>query len=119
MTADRVPLFCDTALAERIERVGAQLIAGEGSPFDKVAGLGVAGVPSPAALDEIERASPARGAPVQMELAHLVDPAIRAPPDRGRARRRRPPRRLNHARSGPDPRQITVHPTEGEGKPHA
>ena len=27
MNADRVPLFCDTALAERIERVEAQLIA--------------------------------------------------------------------------------------------
>ena len=27
MTAERTPLFCDTALAARIERVEAQLIA--------------------------------------------------------------------------------------------
>jgi hypothetical protein len=41
MNAGRFPLFCDTALAKRIER-----------------------------------AFTARGAPVQVELAHLVDPAI-------------------------------------------
>ena len=106
MNADRSPLFCDTALAERIERVEAQLIAEaseaarrrradtagfvipiaggvasfaeQGSPFNKVAGLGFGGVPSAAALDEIERAFAACGAPVQVELAHLVDPAIGA-----------------------------------------
>jgi GNAT superfamily N-acetyltransferase len=33
-------------------------------------------VPSAAALDEIERAFAACGAPVQIELAHLADPAI-------------------------------------------
>ena len=99
-------LFCDTAVAERIERVEAQLIAKSteaahrrstdtagfvipiaggvatfaegGSPFNKVAGLGFAGVPSAAALDEIERAFSACGAPVQIELAHLADPAIGA-----------------------------------------
>jgi GNAT superfamily N-acetyltransferase len=97
-------LFCDTALAERIERAEAQLIAEagaaarrrrpdaagfvipvcggvasfaeEGSPFNKVAGLGFAGVPGPAVLDEIEQAYAACGAPVQVELAHLADPAI-------------------------------------------
>lgn len=70
MSAGRLPLFCDTALAGRIERAEAQLIAGaseaarrrgadprgfvspiaggvasfaeEGSPFNKVAGLGLA-----------------------------------------------------------------------------
>ena len=99
----RVPLFCDTALAGRIERVEAQLIAlgseaarrrsgavgfvipvaggvasfaGEGSPFNKVAGLGFGGVPDPAALDEIEQAFAACGSPAQIELAHLADPAI-------------------------------------------
>ena len=68
----RVPLFCDIALARRIEWVEAQFIAqsseaarrragragfvipiaggvasfaGEGSPFNKVAGLGFGGVP--------------------------------------------------------------------------
>lgn len=104
MNADRAPLFCDTALAERIERVEAQLIAEaseaarrrradtagfviriaggvasfaeQGSPFNKVAGLGFGGVPSAAALDEIERAFAACGAPVQIELAHLANPAI-------------------------------------------
>ena len=33
-------------------------------------------MPGAAALDEIERAFAARGAPVQIELAHLADPAI-------------------------------------------
>jgi GNAT superfamily N-acetyltransferase len=106
MSSARLPLFCDTALAERIERVEAQLIAkcsdaarrrradttgfvipiaggvasfaAEDSPFNKVAGLGFEGVPTLAALDEIERAFAACAAPVQIELAHLVDPAIGA-----------------------------------------
>jgi GNAT superfamily N-acetyltransferase len=106
MNADRVPLFCDSHLAERIERVEAQLIAKAsdaarrrradtvgfvtpiaggvasfaepGSPFNKVAGLGFGGVPSAATLDGIERAFAACDAPVQIELAHLADPAIGA-----------------------------------------
>jgi GNAT superfamily N-acetyltransferase len=100
-----MPLFCDTALAERIERAEAQLIAkastaarrraddaafvlpvaggvasfaGAGSPYNKVAGLGFGGVPGPAAWEQIERAYAAVGAPVQVELAHLADPAIGA-----------------------------------------
>src|SRR5690349_22728228 len=104
-SALRLPLFCDTALAGRIERVEAQLItlsneaarrrtgsagfvipvaggaasfAGEGSPYNKVAGLGFGGVPDARSLDEIERAFAAFGAPVQVELAHLADPAILA-----------------------------------------
>jgi hypothetical protein len=105
MSAGRVPLFCDTALAGRIERVEAQLIAqssqatrrragtagfvisiadgvasfaGEGSPFNKVAGLGFGGVPDLAGLDEIEKAFADCGSPVQIELAQLADPAIGA-----------------------------------------
>ncbi len=106
MSIGRVPLFCGTALAERIERAEAQLIAKasetarrrtadtagfvipiaggvasfaeEGSPFNKVAGLGFGGVPDAAALDEIERAFATCTAPVQVELAHLADPAIGA-----------------------------------------
>jgi GNAT superfamily N-acetyltransferase len=105
VSAGRVPLFCDTALAGRVERVEAQLIAGsseaarrrtgtagfvipiaggvasfagEDSPFNKVAGLGFGGVPDPAALDEIEKAFADCGSPVQIELAQLADPAIRA-----------------------------------------
>jgi GNAT superfamily N-acetyltransferase len=104
--AGRLPLFCDTALAERIERAEAQLIAEasqaarrrqadtagfvipvsggvasfaeEGSPFNKVSGLGFGGVPGAAALGEIERAFTVCGAAVQIEIAHLADPAIGA-----------------------------------------
>ena len=106
MSPARAPLFCNTALAKRIERVEAQLIAKCGdaarrrradvdgfvvpiaggvasfaeanSPFNKVAGLGFAGVPTSAALDDIEQAFAARTSAVQIELAHLVDPAIPA-----------------------------------------
>lgn len=106
MDGDHLPLFCDLALAERIERVEAQLIAAasdaararradtvgfaiplEGgvasyaepdSPFNKVAGLGFGGVPAESALDEIERAYGERGCPVRVELPHLADPAIGA-----------------------------------------
>jgi len=84
MNDDRVPLFCDSALAKRLERVEAELIAEasksahrrradtagfviqiaggvtsfaeQGSPFNKLAGLGFGGVPTVEALDEIERA---------------------------------------------------------------
>jgi hypothetical protein len=105
VNAGRLPLFCDTALAGRIERAEAQLIsraskaargrsgtagfvmplaggvasfAEEGSPFNKIAGLGFGGVPGAAALGETERAFAVCGAPVQIELAHLADPAIGA-----------------------------------------
>ena len=75
MDRERLPVFCDIALAERIERAEAELIAlaskaanrrrtdtsgfvipiaggvasfaEEGSPFNKVAGLGFGGVLSP------------------------------------------------------------------------
>lgn len=104
VTSHRTPLFCDAALALRIERVESELIskgsaaarfrrgddkgfviplaggiasyADENSPLNKVAGLGFGGIPAEAALDEIERAYFALGAPVQVELAHLVDPAL-------------------------------------------
>jgi ribosomal protein S18 acetylase RimI-like enzyme len=101
----RAPLFCSTELTARIEQSEVRLVAGAsqhahrrsgasgfvtpisggvasfaeaGSPFNKVAGLGFAGVPSGAALDEIEWAFAACGSPVQVELAHLADPAIGA-----------------------------------------
>jgi GNAT superfamily N-acetyltransferase len=57
---------------------GVASFAGEGSPYNKVAGLGFGGVPDPAALDEIEKAFADRGSPVQVELAHLADPATGA-----------------------------------------
>nr|WP_091273111.1 GNAT family N-acetyltransferase [Parafrankia sp. CH37] len=101
---DGQPLFCAVALAERIERAEAHLItesseaarrrrpgatgfatplaggvasfADEGSPLNKIAGLGFAGTPEAADLDEVERAFAACGSPVQVELAHLADPAV-------------------------------------------
>lgn len=103
---NRLPLFCAIDLAERIERAEAQLMsaaaeaarlrrgddtgfalrvaggvatyAEDGSPFNKLAGLGFDGVPDTAALDHIERAFADRGAAVQAEVAHLADPAIGA-----------------------------------------
>src|SRR5690242_3226484 len=86
-------LFCDTALAARIERAEADLMAAAapfalpiaggvatyvepGSPFNKLAGLGFGGVPAAAELEAVERAFAARGAPVQVEVAHLADPAV-------------------------------------------
>jgi ribosomal protein S18 acetylase RimI-like enzyme len=105
LSAARVPLFCATALGARIERAEADLIArcseaasrragidgfvtpiaggvasfaGEGSPYNKVAGLGFGGVPDEAALGEIEEAFARCGSPTQVELAHLADPAIGA-----------------------------------------
>ena len=107
MTAQltRTPLFCDAGLAARIEQADVELVTGAaraahrrtggrdfvlplaggvasfaepGSPFNKVAGLGFAGVPTTAELDEVERAFAAVGAPVQVELPHLADPDIGA-----------------------------------------
>ena len=57
---------------------GVASFAEQGSPFNKVAGLGFGGMPDASSLDEIERAFAACGAPVQIELAHLADPAIGA-----------------------------------------
>jgi GNAT superfamily N-acetyltransferase len=93
-------LFCDIELAARIERAEAGLIvavgaatrrrtgstdafaipiagglasfAEHGSPYNKVVGLGFGGVPSTTAIEEIESAFAARGAPTQIELAHLA-----------------------------------------------
>ncbi|MGD9988860.1 GNAT family N-acetyltransferase [Pseudonocardia sp.] len=103
MTVPRQSLFCDLALAHRIEAAEAGLVAAGaeaagargdgfvipvaggvaafadvGSPLNKVAGLGFAGTPTPAELDRIEDEFARRGAPVQVELAHLADPDIGA-----------------------------------------
>ncbi|KGI69553.1 GNAT family N-acetyltransferase [Mycolicibacterium rufum] len=95
-------LFCGIALAERIERAEAGLIvaateaarerggwgvvmpvaggfaccADDGSPMNKVAGLGFAGMPDAAELDAIEHTFAAHGVPVSVELCHLADPAV-------------------------------------------
>ena len=99
-----MPLFCDTALAARVERAESGLVArtgdaargrlgdaeclaipigggiasftGANSPFNKVAGLGFDGVPGDAEFEAVERAFARRAAPVQVELANLADPAI-------------------------------------------
>ena len=99
-------LFAGTDLAARVERAECSLIAeaaeaaqrrdphapvflrpfaggvavwaGEGSPLNKVAGLGFAGAPDEADLDEVERAFAARRAPVQIELATLAEAGISA-----------------------------------------
>ncbi|MEV6318103.1 GNAT family N-acetyltransferase [Streptomyces sp. NPDC051776] len=104
MDTNRPPLFCDLGLAERIERAEAHLVAKgteaahrrrgdgagflkpisgavaafaeDGSPLNKVAGLGFGGVPDAEALEEIEHAFADRGVAVLVELAHLADPAI-------------------------------------------
>jgi GNAT superfamily N-acetyltransferase len=104
MTDDHAALFCDTALAQRLERVETQLItaasaatrlrqehdrgfaipvaggvasfAQDASPYNKVVGLGFGGVPDAAELDAIEAAYAACGAPTNVELAHLADPAL-------------------------------------------
>jgi GNAT superfamily N-acetyltransferase len=99
-------MFCDTALAKRIERAETKLMAasseaalrrgaeppgfvipvsggvasfaGAGSPYNKVAGLGFGGMPDQDELEEIERRYAARGASVQAELSNLADPAVGA-----------------------------------------
>ena len=102
MSSEVGSLFCDTLLARRIEMAEVDLVraaneaarrrhapgfllpvaggvasfADDGSPFNKVTGLGFDGVPEPEVLDRIERAFTARSAPTQVELAHLGDPAI-------------------------------------------
>lgn len=96
------PLFCGTALGQRIEAAEAGLIvaateaarrrgapalveslaagfacfAEAGSPMNKVVGLGFGGVPDTSVLDEIERAFAERESPVQVELSNLADPAV-------------------------------------------
>jgi GNAT superfamily N-acetyltransferase len=104
MIIERGSLFCDIALAGRVERAETELVAEAGeaarrrrgdaagfvtpvaggvasfaepdSPFNKVAGLGFGGVPDAGDLAAIERAFAARGAPVQVELSHLADPGV-------------------------------------------
>src|SRR3954453_21602767 len=93
-------MFCDTALAARIESAEAQLIAEwnavtrrrltggfampvaggvasfaePASPINKVAGLMTK--PDPTALETIEHAFAGRGAPVNVEVASLADPDL-------------------------------------------
>src|SRR4051794_1676760 len=101
----RPSVFCDTALAQRVERAEVGLICalsraaqrrhdGDGfltpvaggiasfaekeSPYNKVAGLGFEGIPSQKVLDSIERAFAHRGSATQVELSQLADPELGA-----------------------------------------
>lgn len=102
--AGQARLFCDIELAGRIERAESELISalarathartgardgfvsaiGGGvasfaeadSPFNKVAGVGFAGVPGDEEWTAVESAFAARGVVTQVELAHLADPEI-------------------------------------------
>jgi len=97
-------LFASTDLAARVERAECSLLAecadavatrrpgagvvrlpvaggiatftGPHSPMNKVAGLGFGGEIDEAELARIERAFFERGAPVQVELSSLADPAV-------------------------------------------
>jgi len=102
-----VTLACDIALAARIERAEARLLADgvasvarragaeadvlsrplaggraaltePGSPLNKVAGLGFEGPPPEGKLAEVEEAFARRGCPVRVELSSLADPAVGA-----------------------------------------
>ena len=95
-------LFCGTEMGRRIEHAEAALIsaavgaatrrgtdgfalplaggvaayAEPGAPFNKVVGLGFAGVPAEADIDAVERAYADRGSPTPVELSTLADPQI-------------------------------------------
>ncbi|MEJ2312866.1 MAG: GNAT family N-acetyltransferase [Gemmatimonadales bacterium] len=99
-------LFATTTLAARIERADCSLLSesvravgrlrpeadvmvkpvgggvatysGEGSPLNKVAGLGFEGPVTEAQLAEVERLYADRHTPVQVELSCLADPAVGA-----------------------------------------
>lgn len=104
MSAPR--LFASTALAARLERAESRLLmdgaeaarrrhpdlevfsreisggvatwTGEGSPLNKVAGLGFAGPLDEVALAEVEQELSRRGAPVRVELSCLAEPGLTA-----------------------------------------
>ena len=74
-----------TAAMPRVgrDRVFVRQLAGgiaafteSGSPFNKVAGVGFAGIPEESALEDIEREFVRRGADVQIEVSTLADPAV-------------------------------------------
>ncbi|HXY41432.1 MAG TPA: GNAT family N-acetyltransferase [Vicinamibacteria bacterium] len=99
-------MFASTSLAARIEAVESRLMAeiaaaaarrrpragvfvlevaggsatwvGEGSPANKVAGLGFGGPPAEALIEAVEQAFAARRSPVQVELSCLAEPTLAA-----------------------------------------
>jgi len=97
-------LFCGTPLAQRIEAAEAKLIvaateaarargarglvlpiaggyacsAEDGSPMNKLVGIGFGGVPDSAAMDDVEQTLTGLGVAVQVELSSLADPEVAA-----------------------------------------
>jgi GNAT superfamily N-acetyltransferase len=97
-------LFCDIALARRIEggecrlvcdigqvlldggrdafvvplTGGAAVFGGADSPFNKLVGLGFDGVPDASALDAVEQAYAVRGVSVRAEVSSVADPEVLA-----------------------------------------
>jgi ribosomal protein S18 acetylase RimI-like enzyme len=99
-----LPLFATASLARRIERAESTLISDgataaarrldpsqvliapiaggvavfteDGSPFNKLAGLGFDGIPEEPVLEGLEQEFRRRGTPLQVELATLADPAV-------------------------------------------
>ena len=55
---------------------GVATFAEEGSPYNKVTGLGFGGLPEPATLAAVEKAFTRRGAATQAEVASLADPEL-------------------------------------------
>jgi hypothetical protein len=98
------PFFCDVELARRNESAEAQLkcaatraaqdrgaagwirpVAGgfacfaeDGSPMNKMVGLGFGGISDARILDEIEQTYSASGSPTNVELCTLADPGVPA-----------------------------------------
>ena len=61
-----------------LPKLSTPYMAEDGSPMNKVVGLGFHGVPSGEDLDAIEQAFASRGVDTQVELANLADPEIGA-----------------------------------------
>jgi ribosomal protein S18 acetylase RimI-like enzyme len=57
---------------------GAAVYAGQGSPANKIIGVGIGETPETGLLDEIERSFFARCAPVQAEISTLALPSVQA-----------------------------------------
>jgi ribosomal protein S18 acetylase RimI-like enzyme len=69
----RVP---EGALVVREMHGGVAAYVEPGSPYNKAAGFGFGGMPSPAEMDALEQDIAARGAPLQFEVSSLADPAL-------------------------------------------
>jgi GNAT superfamily N-acetyltransferase len=90
---------------------GVAVFAGQGSPTNKIIGLGFEGVPREADLEAIERRFAERGAPLQAEISTLAAPELHALLVRRGYEPRGFENVLGHALAdleAPDPSEITV-----------